>query len=164
VAEAREAAVCANCGNPEEAHVTPHRYCHSVQYAAMFGLNANDQYVPQPAPAAPPPAAPPGIADVMEVMELGHRLTGEYIREHFIDEDAPVAAAPSGARAEGLLYHGTNWRTSLDRNVTVALEFAASDLDSDTPNVERALALVNEALRECRRLLCAELADTTEEG
>jgi len=55
-----------------------------------------------------------------------------------------------------LTYSGTDWREALSRNVTVSLEFAERDLaDRYAPDPERALALVREALAECRRLLAA---------
>lgn len=66
--------------------------------------------------------------------------------------DLPVSGTDENARGQ---YIGTDWREVLDRNVTVALEFAEYDLSHDVPKVERALALVREALLECRRLLAS---------
>ena len=62
-------------------------------------------------------------------------------------------AAARRETRDALVYRGPDWYTALDRNVTVSLEFAAHDLESDPPNVERALALVREAYRECRRVM-----------
>ena len=66
---------------------------------------------------------------------------------------SPASPQRAAARRDDLTYSGTDWRTVLDRNVTVSLEFAAHDLASEPPNVARALALVREAHAECRRLL-----------
>jgi hypothetical protein len=53
-------------------------------------------------------------------------------------------------------------RAALTERVTVSLEFARHDLDCDVPNVQRARALVGEALTECRRLLAAPAPSSPE--
>jgi hypothetical protein len=77
----------------------------------------------------------------------------EFEKGFWTEPLVPLVEAPAAPSAKSLTYHGADWYTTLDRNVTVALEFAAHDLESEPPNVERALALVREAFHECRRVM-----------
>jgi hypothetical protein len=74
-----------------------------------------------------------------------------YARAKKLREIANVLPALLAAARRGA--GDTALRTSLSRNVTVALEFAARDLAVDADKNEPTRRLVEEALAECRRLL-----------
>lgn len=96
-----------------------------------------------PAPAASVPVATPHEQH-MAVMEEGHKLTGAYIREHFVDEDSPAATAepegievPVGTRGDTIRVRTGSPMSSAD----AAAFFDAHYEALDYPAAARSIAL-----------------------
>jgi hypothetical protein len=80
----------------------------------------------------------------------------------FRDEVAALTQPITMSENAHMQYIGPDWRESLERNVTVSLEFAAGELEG-VEGFGIAAACVREALSECRRLLSI-LSDEDESG
>lgn len=87
-----------------------------------------------------PPASAPAVTpdeQHMAVMEEGHKLTGAYIREHFVDEDDSPAATPEPERpahVQAVMGRLRRWANRLRGRYGVPIYLCGSALRADNPD------------------------------